>query len=54
LSGLDAASQNLVSELVRAHCAGGGIALIASHQPLDVPGMESFAIEDFAPQEDHA
>lgn len=49
LSGLDTASQGLVSELVRAHCAGGGIALIASHQPLDVPGMTSFAIEDFAP-----
>jgi len=54
LSGLDTASQTLVSELVREHCAGGGIALIASHQPLDVPGMESFAIEDFAPEEDHA
>jgi heme exporter protein A len=54
LSGLDTASQTLVSELVREHCASGGIALIASHQPLDVPGMESFAIEDFAPEEDHA
>ena len=51
LSGLDTASQALVSTLVRAHCAGGGIALIASHQPLDVPGMTSFAIEDFAPAE---
>ena len=49
LSGLDTASQGLVSQLVREHCAGGGIALIASHQPLDVPGMTSFAIEDFAP-----
>jgi heme exporter protein A len=49
LSGLDAASQSLVSALVRAHCEAGGIALIASHQPLDVPGMTSFAIEDFAP-----
>lgn len=49
LSGLDTASQSLVSDLVRAHCAAGGIALIASHQPLDVPGMKSFAIEDFAP-----
>lgn len=49
LSGLDAASQTLVSALVREHCQGGGIALIASHQPLDVPGMTSFAIEDFAP-----
>jgi heme exporter protein A len=37
--------------LVREHCEGGGTALIASHQPLDVPGMTSFAIEDFAPLE---
>lgn len=49
LSGLDTASQGLVGALVRDHCAGGGIALIASHQPLDIPGMTSFAIEDFAP-----
>jgi heme exporter protein A len=54
LSGLDTASQALVSDLVRAHCAGGGIALIASHQPLDVPGMTSFAIEDFAPAGEEA
>lgn len=54
LSGLDTASQGLVSELVREHCAQQGIALIASHQPLDVPGMTSFAIEDFAPaQQEH-
>ncbi len=49
LSGLDTASQGLVSALVREHCGGGGIALIASHQPLDVPAMTSFAIEDYAP-----
>lgn len=49
LSGLDTSSQTLVSALVREHCAGGGIALIASHQPLDVPGMTSFAVEDYAP-----
>jgi heme exporter protein A len=49
LSGLDTASQALVSTLVREHCADGGIALIASHQALDVPGMTSFAIEAFAP-----
>lgn len=52
LSGLDVASQALVSTLVRDHCASGGIALIASHQPLDVPGMTSFAIEDYAPVEE--
>ncbi|MFN3989816.1 MAG: heme ABC exporter ATP-binding protein CcmA [Erythrobacter sp.] len=49
LSGLDTASQTLVSTLVAEHCAAGGIALIASHQPLNVPGMSSFAIEDFVP-----
>jgi len=57
LAGLDTASQALVGELVREHCSGGGIALIASHQPLDVPFMTSFAIEDFAPapaEEDEA
>jgi heme exporter protein A len=56
LSGLDTASQALVSELVREHCGYRGIALIASHQPLDVPGMTSFAIEDYAPapEEDYA
>ncbi|MEE4317098.1 MAG: heme ABC exporter ATP-binding protein CcmA [Erythrobacter sp.] len=54
LSGLDTASQGLVMELVREHCADGGIALIASHQPLDLPGMTSFAIEDFAPSEAEA
>jgi heme exporter protein A len=40
--------------LVHEHCQGGGIALIASHQPLAVPGMTSFAIEDFAPTEQDA
>lgn len=54
LSGLDTASQSLVSSLVREHCAGGGIALIASHQPLEVPGMTAFAIEDFAPMGEDA
>lgn len=52
LSGLDTASQALVGALVAEHCAGGGIALIASHQPLNVPGMTSFAIQDFAPAPD--
>jgi heme exporter protein A len=49
LSGLDADTIAKVTALIRLHIGGGGIALIASHQPLDVPGMTSFAIEDFAP-----
>lgn len=54
LSGLDTVSQGLVSKMVHEHCETGGIALVASHQPLDVPGMTSFAIEDFAPSETEA
>jgi heme exporter protein A len=49
LSGLDGAAQALVARLLREHCAAGGLALVASHQPLDVPGMSHLAIEDFAP-----
>jgi ketol-acid reductoisomerase len=51
LSGLDVDTIAKVTALIRLHVGGGGIALIASHQPLDVPGMTSFAIEDFAPLE---
>ncbi|WP_086734058.1 heme ABC exporter ATP-binding protein CcmA [Erythrobacter colymbi] len=56
LSGLDTDTIAKVVALIRLHIGGGGIALIASHQPLDVPGMTSFAIEDFAPapEEDYA
>lgn len=49
LSGLDTTSQGLVEELVSEHCARGGVALIASHQALNVPGLKTLAIEDFVP-----
>ena len=48
LSGLDTASQQLVSDLVIEHLGNQGSALIASHQPLPVPGLQTLAIEDFA------
>jgi heme exporter protein A len=51
LSGLDVETIAKVTALIRLHVGGGGIALIASHQPLDIPGMTSFGIEDFAPAE---
>ncbi|WP_066526056.1 heme ABC exporter ATP-binding protein CcmA [Erythrobacter sp. CCH5-A1] len=51
LSGLDADTIAKVVALIQLHVGGGGIALIASHQPLNVPGMTSFAIEDYAPAE---
>jgi len=48
LSGLDTASQKLVCNLVIEHLDHQGCALIASHQPLSVPGLKTLALEDFA------
>lgn len=36
-SGLDAASVVMIERLIAAHRAGGGIAVVATHQPLDMP-----------------
>ncbi|QIQ86832.1 heme ABC exporter ATP-binding protein CcmA [Erythrobacter sp.] len=54
LSGLDAGAIANVTGLIAEHVAGGGIALVASHQPLAVPGLQSLALEDFAPREEPA
>jgi heme exporter protein A len=49
LNGLDATTARECERLVAEHCRAGGIALIASHQPFDVPGLRSIAIAEFAP-----
>ncbi|MDJ0643518.1 MAG: heme ABC exporter ATP-binding protein CcmA [Erythrobacter sp.] len=49
LSGLDRGAIEQVTALVELHVGGGGIALIASHQPLVVTGLTTLAIEEFAP-----
>ncbi|MBA4164108.1 MAG: heme ABC exporter ATP-binding protein CcmA [Erythrobacter sp.] len=49
LSGLDEASQGLVIGLVGEHTASGGIAVIASHQPFALEGLQTLAIEQFVP-----
>ncbi|KPP90475.1 heme ABC exporter ATP-binding protein CcmA [Erythrobacter sp. HL-111] len=54
LSGLDAGAIGTVTDLVAEHVARGGIALVASHQKLAVPGLQSLAIEDYAPREEPA
>lgn len=49
LSGLDASAIERVNALIQTHLSGGGIAVVASHQPFSVNGLQSLAIEDFAP-----
>ncbi|WEK48049.1 MAG: heme ABC exporter ATP-binding protein CcmA [Candidatus Andeanibacterium colombiense] len=48
LNGLDTDAVELVEELTRDHCANGGIAVIASHQPFRLDGMRQLALRDFA------
>ncbi len=50
LSGLDRGAIEQVTALIELHIGGGGIALIASHQQLALTGLQTLAIEDFAPQ----
>jgi heme exporter protein A len=52
LSGLDSGAIDQVTALIQLHIGGGGIALIASHQPLAITGLTTIAIEDFAPAEE--
>ena len=48
LSGLDEASRGLVEQLTKEHVAGGGLCVIASHQPLAIEGLQRLALEEFA------
>lgn len=48
LNGLDTRGVALVEGLVAEHCAEGGIAVIASHQPIAVPGLARMELRDFA------
>lgn len=48
LNGLDTKGVALVETLAAEHCRGGGICVIASHQPFALPGMAQLAIADHA------
>jgi len=48
LNGLDTAAVALVETLIAEHCAAGGLALVASHQPIALPGGATLAIADYA------
>ncbi len=49
LNGLDAQAQRTVETLVTLHCQGGGIAVIASHQPIALPREMRLELADYAP-----
>ncbi|MFN5903915.1 MAG: ATP-binding cassette domain-containing protein, partial [Novosphingobium sp.] len=48
LNGLDTRGVALVEALVAEHCAAGGLALVASHQPIALPGGQAIDLADFA------
>lgn len=47
LNGLDTRGVALVETLVAQHCAQGGIALVASHQPIALPGAATIDLAEF-------
>ncbi|WP_394730934.1 heme ABC exporter ATP-binding protein CcmA [Altererythrobacter sp. GH1-8] len=49
LSGLDAAAIDQVTRLIAAHLSAGGIAVIASHQPLAVPDLQVLELASHVP-----
>lgn len=47
LNGLDADGTALVEALIAEHRARGGNAVVASHQPIDLPGAQRLDLRDF-------
>jgi len=53
-TGLDAASTHALEAAIAAHRAGGGLAVVSTHIPLDLPGAATLSLADFPPVEDAA
>jgi heme exporter protein A len=49
LNGLDRDAVALIETLIREHCAGGGICIIASHQPIDLPDARRISLGEYQP-----
>ena len=49
LNGLDSHAVTMVQHMVSSHCGAGGIAVIASHQPIAVAGMAQLDLLDYVP-----
>ena len=48
LNGLDGDAVRLVETIVAEHCAAGGLAVVASHQPIALPGAQRIELWDYA------
>jgi heme exporter protein A len=49
LNGLDAKAARGCEAMVAEHCANGGLAVIASHQPFAAPRLKQLDLMDYAP-----
>lgn len=49
LNGLDTAGVALTEIMVANHCAAGGIAVVASHQPMALPMARTLQLAEFVP-----
>lgn len=49
LNGLDKVAVAIAEEMVADHCKAGGIAVIASHQPFALAGMQRLELAEFTP-----
>ncbi|MBC2663964.1 heme ABC exporter ATP-binding protein CcmA [Novosphingobium flavum] len=47
LNGLDSDAVALVETIVAEHCAAGGLALVASHQPINLPEHHTLALRKY-------
>lgn len=47
LNGLDTHAAELTQALVESHCAAGGIAIVASHQPFSLPRLAKLPLADY-------
>jgi len=48
LNGLDSQAQTAFETLIARHCAAGGIAIAASHQPIDLPAPAIIDLAEYA------
>ncbi len=48
LNGLDAAARETAMGLIKHHCEKGGVCVIASHLPIELEGLSTLALEEYA------